>query len=130
MILLDSEVCGADLHHYPCQHVGLHAPQRLHCVPRTVSVVVRSERVPAVVVVLTGHRLGGGQSVEPLVGRFVDASTRLQDEWDEVVLGTRRFDRYVAPVPAPGWCRCPGRRSAGSRGTQRRSRGPTCCRTC
>ncbi len=41
--------------------------------------------------------LGSRQSVEPVTGRFVDTTTCLQDERDEVVLVgvLRRFDRGV-----------------------------------
>jgi hypothetical protein len=94
LLQLDSDVCSADLHHNPRKHVGLHAHQRLHRLsgrPRL--------RVPRAVV-LAGHLLawlGSRQSVEPVTGRFVDASTRLQDKRDEVVLVgvLRRFDRGV-----------------------------------
>ena len=49
-------------------------------------------------VVLAGHLhawLGSRQSVEPVTGRFVDTTTCLQDQRDEVVLVgvLRRFDR-------------------------------------
>ncbi len=35
-------VCGADFHHYPHQHVGLHAPQRLRRLPQDCKVRVWS----------------------------------------------------------------------------------------
>jgi hypothetical protein len=62
---------------------------------RTVSVVARP---PCGLRRLDGRLARGrSQSVEPLAGRFVGSSTRLQDEWDEVVLVgvLRRFDRGV-----------------------------------
>ncbi len=94
---------------------------------RTVSVVVRAAGS-------TGGRPGWAlarlarkpSELEPVTGHFVDTSTCLQDKRDEVVLVgvLRRFDRGRRQS------RCPGRHSAGSRGTPRRRRGSACCRAC
>jgi hypothetical protein len=104
---------SASLHRLPHDSLGGRAP---------------SVRFPRVVVILTEYLFAwlGVVSSHSRGTLLTHASTRLQDEWDEAVL----VGVLAALTPAkistasPGWCRCPGRRSAGSRRTQRRRREP------
>jgi hypothetical protein len=102
----------------PRQHMGLARPSACIAKLRTVSVVVRPPCGLLGCVRASSPGSGAvGVSSHSRALRFVDASTRLHNTLDEVVLFgvLGRFDAALVSAASPGVVNCRGQRSAESR---------------